>query len=527
MKKHVLTLLAGLFAFVAVKAQAVVTYTEHVAPIIYSHCTNCHRAGEVAPFPLTSYWEAVTWSSMIKYTTGIRYMPPWKAEVKYQDYQHENYLADAEIQTLAAWVDGGMQQGNPTLEPPLPVFPTGSQVGTPDLVVSFSESYKHLGNGIDEYRHFVLPTGLTQDKDIVALEVRPGNKSVVHHTLVWQDTTGDAAAADAATPEYGYESGQGSALSGINGQLPGYVPGQKPQVYTNGIGMRLFKGADLKLQMHYAPTAADEWDSSSVNIFFAQQPLTRYVKSYVMLPLPSILTNGPYIIPANTVKEFHGQYAVPSDISMIGIAPHMHKLGQHWKVFAVKPNGDTVNLININEWDFNWQGTYSFKKLLPLPQGSIIHASAEYDNTTANINNPNNPPQTVSWGENTKDEMYYLPLLFLDYRQGDENVEFNETTGLDDPKYFMVKNELYPVAPNPAAGIVKAGFTLGDAGRINLKLFNQNGELMATMADNAFYLPGLHTTEIDLSCMASGVYTLMFEKGADRQAQKVLVIGSR
>lgn len=522
MKKYLLFVFAVATVTFSANAQTV-TFSQQVAPIIYNHCTNCHRPGEIAPFSLTNYNEVKSWGGMIQYTTGIKYMPPWKAEEGYQNYQHQNYLTTAEIQTLSDWVDQGMVQGDPNQEPPLPVFPTGSQVGTPDLVVSFAQSYTHVGNNVDEYRYFAIPTGLTQDTDLIALELRPGNKKIVHHCLVWGDTTGQAMADDAATPEYGYESGTGSAAAGLNNQLPGYVPGQKPILYTNGIGMRLRAGTDLKLQMHYAPSSTDETDSSTINLFFAHQPVTRYVKSYVMLPLPSVLTNGPFIIQANTVKKFHGTWTVPEDVSMLGIAPHMHLLGQNWEVFAVKPNGDTVNLVKINEWDFNWQGTYNFKSLIHLPQGTVIHASAEYDNTSNNIHNPHNPPQTISWGEKTSDEMYYLPLIYLSYQQGDENVVFDDATGIADNKYYTVKDALYPIAPNPASDVVKAGFTIAEGTNLTLKLYNLNGQVVTTIADNQYYLPGLHTTEINVAQLPAGFYTLALDTKDKHQVQKLVV----
>jgi hypothetical protein len=417
-----------------------------------------------------------------------------------------------------------MPQGDPALEPPLPVFPTGSQVGNPDTVLSFTQSYLHIGNNEDEYRYFVLPTGLNQDRDLVALEIRPGNKSIVHHTLVWQDTTGQAAAEDAATPEYGYEGNTGSAgLSGLNSQLPGFVPGVKPIVYTNGIGYKLFAGSDLKIQMHYAPTMTDEYDSTSINLFFASQPVTRYLKSHVMIALPGVLTNGPFIIPANQVKVFHGQYTVPTDISMVGIGPHMHMLGQFWKVYAVKPNGDTIPLININEWDFNWQGGYNFRSLIPLTAGSIIHAYAKYDNTTGNVNNPNNPPQLVTWGENTSDEMFYLPLLFLDYQTGDENIVFNDSTGTVTSVNTVTKDKLYPISPNPSSDVVRIGFTIEKGEFITLSLYDVHGSQVKELINKRFCLPGLHTQDMDVSNLPSGIYNVVLEIAGTVQSQKLLV----
>jgi hypothetical protein len=113
-----------------------VNFSQHIAPIIYKNCTSCHRTGEIAPFPLTNYEEVSNWSSMIKHVTGIKYMPPWKPDPAYQRYQRENFLTDSEIQLIADWVDQGSVQGNPADEPELPVFPNGSQIGTPDKVLS-------------------------------------------------------------------------------------------------------------------------------------------------------------------------------------------------------------------------------------------------------------------------------------------------------------------------------------------------------------------------------------------------------
>lgn len=506
-------------------ATQTVTYSEHIAPIIYKHCTNCHRTGEIAPFPLTKYEEVRDRADFIEYVTAIRYMPPWKPEIGYQDYLGENYLSDAEIQLISDWVEQGSLRGDPSLEPPLPVFPSGSQVGTPDLVVSFAEAYKHEGNDRDEYRYFVIPTGLEEDKDLIALEIRPGNKKIVHHTLIWQDTTGQSIADDLATPEYGYEDGSGSVFSSINDQLPGYVPGQRPHVYTKGIGMKLYKNSALKLQMHYAPVTTDEWDSTSINLFFADKPVNRYVKSYVMLPIPGVLQNGPFIIPANEVREFHGQIPVIWPVSMIGIAPHMHLLGQHWKVYAVKPNNDTVPLININEWDFNWQGTFAFKRLIPLPSGTTIHAYAKYDNTEANPLNPNFPPQSITWGENTSDEMYYLPLLYLDYQPGDENIVFEDpTTAIEDEIYTHAQDRLYPVAPNPSEDEIRIGYTLSRGEYVTLRIYDLNGTLIDTPLDRQFCLPGMHIHTADISALPFGIYLLTMETpGKVRQVQKIVV----
>lgn len=522
MKLKFLPLFLGLCLPGAAAAQTAVTYSEHIAPIIYRHCTTCHRPGEIGPFSLTNYSEVANWADMIVYVTGIRYMPPWKPEVGYQQYQKENYLDAAQIQLIADWVAQGVPQGNPAQEPPLPVFPTGSQIGAPDLVVSFAQKHIHPGNNEDEYRYFVIPTGLTEQKDLVAMEIRPGNNAIVHHALVWADTSGEAMAADLATPEYGYSGGDAlDFLNSIDNQLPNYVPGQKPNVYSNGIAQRLYPGTDIKIQMHYAPSATTEEDSTSINLFFAQTPATRFVKSKVMTPFTSVIT-PPFVLVPYITTDFHGTWTLPEEVSLLGIMPHMHRLGKNWRVYAVKPNGDVVNLIRIMDWDFNWQSAYYFKKMLHLPQGTVIHAYAKYDNTANNPSNPNNPPQFVSWGENTSDEMYYLPIMYLPYQPGDEDIVL-EPGNLNTEEYHFVTDRLYSVAPNPASDQVKVGFTLAGGTNVRLNLYDSKGSLVKVLVNDLPYMPGLHTQTLDVSGMAAGMYTLELSTRDKKMTEKVMV----
>jgi hypothetical protein len=514
-------LFALTMALAAISQGQSITFSEHIAPIIYNQCTNCHRPGEIGPFPLTNYTEVAAYGSMIQYVTDINYMPPWKPDPNYRQYQKENYLSAEQKQQISTWVNDGMPQGNPALEPPLPVFPTGSQVGVPDLVLSFAEAHTVQGNNNDEYIYFVLPTGLTEDKLIRSLEFRPGNTQVVHHTLIWEDTTGAAAAQDALTPGYGYYGGQGS--SALNQQqLPGYVPGAVPIVYSNGIVQKLHAGGDLKLQVHYAPTPIEQTDSSTINIFFENSNADRLLQTYIMLPLPSVLENGPFIMPPNEVREFHGTFTVPFDVSLFSVAPHCHKLGTHWKVYAVKPSGDTIPLISIEDWDFNWQGSYQFRSLLKVPAGSVIHAFAGYDNTVNNPFNPNNPPLSVSWGEGTADEMFYLPISFLPYQIGDENIVFEDNV-VGNLNIKTVADKLYPIYPVPASDIVKFGYTLETAGNVSLSIFNIEGKLIQSVHQNSFHLPGYHTKELKVSDLTPGIYFLEFVKVNVRHTEKFVV----
>ncbi|MEM1358458.1 MAG: cytochrome c, partial [Bacteroidota bacterium] len=234
MKKHysiILLLLLPLFGF------GQVTFSEHIAPIIYKNCTGCHRPGEVAPIPFTNYEEVKNWANMIQYVTEIRYMPPWPPNREYSKFLGERYLTDEELQLIADWVTAGTPQGDPSLEPPLPTFSTGSQIGQPDLVLEMSESYEISGNNQDDYRVFVLPTNFTEDKEVAAIEFRPGNNRAVHHVLFAYDLTGQARQRDAQSPNtYGYASFGDFGIPGARYLSWGYVPGALPLVFPEGLG---------------------------------------------------------------------------------------------------------------------------------------------------------------------------------------------------------------------------------------------------------------------------------------------------
>src|SRR5688572_19115779 len=192
------SLSSTILAFISVLAFGQVTFTKDIAPIIYNNCTKCHRPNEIGPFSMTNYAEIAPWAPMIKYVTSIRYMPPWKADPHFSRFVGERVLTDEQIALIAEWADNGAPFGNASEEPPLPVFPTGSQVGTPDLVLTMTESFTHQGGNQDEYRVFVFPTGLTEDKQVATVELRPGNRKVLHHALFSFDVTGTAAALDEA-----------------------------------------------------------------------------------------------------------------------------------------------------------------------------------------------------------------------------------------------------------------------------------------------------------------------------------------
>lgn len=214
----------------------------------------------------------------------------------------------------------------------------------------------------------------------------------------------------------------------------------------------------------------------------------------------------------------------PLAVSLLGVMPHCHLLGKNWRVFAVTPQKDTIPLIHIENWDFNWQGTYHFRKLKVLPKNSEIHAFATYDNTSDNPFNPNFPPQTVTWGEGTADEMYYLPLLWLPYQTGDENIDLGGgTTNTEDELFHFNQTRLYPVAPNPAKGVIKVGYTLSEAGPASHEVFDSQGRLAASLQPGRLTMAGEHILNWDTAPLAPGLYFVTLRTNAAVQTQKVLV----
>ena len=499
-----------------------ITFSEHIAPIIYNNCTSCHRSGEIAPMSLASYEEVKPWAAMIQYVTGIKYMPPWTPDRSYSTFVGEKGLSDEEIALIRRWAEAGAPQGNPALEPSLPNFPDGSQLGTPDLVLKMEEPYTISGDNKDDYRVFVLPTGLTEEKEIAAIEFRPGNRRAVHHVLLASDTRGAGRAKDAEDPEYGFESFGGFGIP-VDDRFTSYTPGIQTIPYPEGIGKVLPAGADMIIQVHYAPLPTDEVDQSSVNIFFKKpdDPISRTVRgNWSISPLNLEGGWNTFRIQPGQVQTFHATQNVPTGISLLNVYPHCHLLGESWEIFAVTRENDTIPIIKIDDWDFNWQGAYTFEKMKKIPAGSTIHCYATYDNTENNPFNPSFPPKLVTWGEQTTDEMLLVGMQYVPYQPGDED---KLVTDVDDPTENQAENRLYAVFPNPADTQVTLDFYLKKSDRASIQLFDLNGRLVSTFADEENLSSGRQQRNLSVKGLASGVYVLQI-KGLDFQITEKLII---
>ncbi len=505
------------------------TFAENIAPIIYNNCTNCHRQGEVGPMAFTNYDEVKSWGKMVKFATETRYMPPWSPDTKYRHFVGERTLTDSQIKQIKDWVDGGMPRGDVSKEPKVPSFPTGSQVGTPDLVLTMPADYKILGNGKDDYKVFVLPTNLKENKIVRAVEFRAGNNKMVHHVRMAYESKGAARAKDALTPEQGYD-GFGSFGVQTDGSFDTWTPGKNVLQFPDNIGHSLPANSDILLQMHYAPSTIAGTDRSSVNLFFKNTPDLRPVKAFGMLH--AHLTGGAasFTMPANTVKKFYARRTVPTDMSVMSIYPHAHLLCRNWEAFATTPTGDTIKLIKINDWNYKWQGDYTLPKMIKIPSGSIVHAYATYDNTANNYLNPNSPPKLVTLGEGTADEMYVFGYTYLDYKAGDEDISL-VTNSVTTPNTvlsntglpFEHDTRLYPVYPNPMSRDFSVGFYLDKPMNVNLSIYDISGRLVKTFLDEKI-ASGDHIVPFHLDNQwAAGTYIFKLLGDNIDLSQKIVV----
>ena len=378
------------------------TFNKDVAPILRKNCAGCHRPGEVGPFSLIDYKDAAKRSGFLGEIVASRRMPPWSPEPGFGEFHDARRLTDPEIKTITDWAAAGAPEGNPKDLAEPPKFPEGWQLGTPDLVLKVPSSFEVPSNGRDVTRCFVIPIPTDSDRTVAAIEFRPGNRKVVHHALLFLDSTGAARKKDEADPSLGYSSFGGIGIL-PTGSLGGWAPGAMPRFLPDGMGKMLRKGSDLVLQVHYHPDGKPESDQSTVGIYFTKAPARQIVAGIAVRTRKLDIPAGESHYHVTAQSE-----PLPADVQAIGIAPHMHYIGKEMKVVAEAPDGSTTPLIWIKDWDFNWQGQYQFKTLVKLAKGTIIKLDASYDNSEGNPRNPSKPPKPVHWGEQTTDEMCLL-----------------------------------------------------------------------------------------------------------------------
>ncbi|MES2704431.1 MAG: hypothetical protein V4649_17465 [Bacteroidota bacterium] len=426
---------------------ATVTFTEHVAPILYGNCTMCHRPGGSAHFSLVTYADAKKYGGANAFVAKERIMPPWPADPHYTEFVGQRTLTEKQIAILDKWAKEGMIEGPKDKLQGLPKYPTGSEIGTPGIRIPV-QPYLLKSNSIDKFLLVKVPFELPTDTFAAVIEFVPGNGNVVHHVngdmvIYDYDKKKDVFAGDrivdmvedTASLLQGYQK---LGLPNDDGSYPtlqksvvNYLPGVFGQKYPEGIGGYKLprKGAFLLNDLHYGYTKKDAvTDSSYINIFFSKTPPNRPAQEFQLGTLGVAPAEPDLIIQPNTVKTVYSRFTVPFDISILTVNPHMHLLGKSFKGYALQPGGDTIRLISIPRWDFNWQYFYTFKKMVKIPKGSTLVAEGVYDNTKQNINNPFTPPQLVrdrNGSMKATDEMFQFIITYLPYQPGDEHISLD------------------------------------------------------------------------------------------------------
>jgi Tol biopolymer transport system component len=419
-------LLVFLSAGVMAQAADKVTFSETVAPILYQNCVTCHRPGEAAPFSLISYEDVKKRGALIVTVTQSRYMPPWHAEHGYGEFIDERRLSDTQIAAIGEWVKQGMPEGDRAKMPKLPAFTDGWHLGKPDLILEMPAAYEVPATGPDIYRNFAIPTGLTEDKWVRAVEFRPSARKAVHHALFAYVRSGSLKDADGKDGKPGFGGMNGLGLGvGVQpaiapaGGLGGWAVGGTPMFLPDEQASPLTKGTDLILQMHFHPTGKPETEKSVVGLYFAEKAPE---KKLFQIGVPSLFGLGSGIDIAAGAKAYSIQDSttLPADVRVLSAMAHAHYIGKEMKATATLPDGTTQPLLWIKDWDFNWQEQYTYKQPILLPKGTRVDVKISYDNSADNPRNPSNPPKRVLWGEQSADEMGGVGLFMTAVRKEDE-----------------------------------------------------------------------------------------------------------
>jgi len=508
---------ASLLAALTTTAQAQFpTWVDDVAPIVHTHCARCHHNGGPGPFPLLTYEDVFFTANMDVHVMQDGEMPPWPADPEYRHFLGENVLSDQDVTLFTEWYETGMAYGDETVVVELPDFgPSGSLLESVDFVADFPEYT--LQSDSEEYRWFVVSTEFEETKYIQAVEVIPGLPGAVHHADIFVDVTGQSAALDAADPLPGFNGSTGwpTNTTYINAWQPGALPAR----YPDGWGIPVPPGADLVIEIHYGPDFGGQTDDTVMNLEWVDETETEIRPISVGWLLGNgAMTDGPLVIPPNQMSTFHQEAVLfNSDQSLLSICPHMHLLGKSYQVWMETPNGDSIPLIDIPQWQFEWQFYYRFLSPVHVPAGTVFKTEGVYDNTVWNPLNPNDPPEEVSYGSLTTDEMFLVYFIWSSYQEGDENLVLGEveveTSGASDAVPYSSSVSVFP---NPNSGEFQVQFDRSDSAPAVLR------SVGGGVVWSGLLMPGTQT--LSGLVLPSGTYVLSVEHSDGRREALPFVV---
>jgi tetratricopeptide (TPR) repeat protein len=391
-------------------AEQRVTFNGDIAPIIFHSCAPCHRPGEAAPFSLLSFADAKTHAHQIAAVTEKRIMPPWLPAADDPKFADDLRLSAEQIALIQTWAEQGAAEGDPAALPAKPQFVEGWQLGKPDLVVRATRPFALAAGGSDTYWNFVFRSPVDQTRWLKAIEIRPGDKRLVHHAnvLVDRGQTARLQEKQAGSGFGGMELTIESEVFDPDSHFLFWKPGSAPYLEPDGMAIRLDRDNDLVLNAHLQPSGKPETVEPTLGLYFTDQPARLH-------PILLQMENDRLLDIRAGDKDFvvSDEFTLPVDVDLLAIYPHAHYLGKDLRASATLPDGTAESLIHIARWDLNWQAVYRYAEPVTLPKGTTISMHFSYDNSADNIRNPNHPPQRVVAGNRANDEMAHLWLQVL------------------------------------------------------------------------------------------------------------------
>ena len=363
-------------------AAASPSFYRDVLPILQNRCQECHRPGEMAPMPFTTYGETRPWAKAIRDAVRSRKMPPWFADPCCGKFSNDRSLSAAEIDTLAAWAESGAAKGDPRDAPPPRSWPTGWNLPSADAIVGMPRAFDVPAEGPVEYQYFIVPTGFREDRWVQAVEARPGNRAVVHHAVVY-------------IREPGSTWTHGPTKADI---LTVYAPGSSPEVWPAGMAKLIKAGSDLVFEIHYTPNGKPAMDRMQVAMVFAKSPPQKRILTLQMDSERFIIPPGD---PDYRVTVWG---TLPNDALLLGLFPHMHLRGKAFEFIRIGDDGKPVTLLKVPKYNFYWQLSYRLAAPLPLKKGTKLEWIAWFDNSANNPLNPD-PSVAVRYGHQSWEEM--------------------------------------------------------------------------------------------------------------------------
>jgi hypothetical protein len=385
-----------------------------IAPILWKNCAPCHRPGEAGPFPLLTYPDAAKRAQLIATVTHKRFMPPWLPEHGDGDFQGELRLSDPEIRALGEWAAAGAPEG-PPVHPP--AFPQGWQLGKPDLVLDSPTAFTVPASGPDVYWNFVFTPGVASTRFVRAIEIRPGDRKLVHHANLLIDRL-------ATSRKSGFPGMDLTIMRSPfdpDGHFLFWKPGSLPHVEADGWAWRLDPGNQLVLNAHLHPSCKAEGIRPSIGLYFTDKRPTQF-------PLLVQLENDQAVNIPPGARNFtvSDSFTLPMPVEVLAVYPHAHYLGREFEAYATLPSGERRWLIRIPSWDSNWQAVYYYREPVQLPQGAVISMRWVYDNSPDNPRNPYAPPRRIRAGNQSFDEMAHFWMEVKPEGLGDRRRELQE-----------------------------------------------------------------------------------------------------